>query len=56
LVAHGAKLDINADDDLTPVFLASQFGHKECLRTLLHVAREKGSIKILIFVYDLSPL
>lgn len=42
LVGHGARLDICADENLTPVFLASQFGHKDCLRILLKIAKDKG--------------
>lgn len=42
LLKHGARLDICADVDMTPIFLASQFGYKDCLQILLQTAREKG--------------
>ncbi|XP_060083693.1 ankyrin repeat and SOCS box protein 3-like [Ylistrum balloti] len=46
LVKHGARLDMCADVDITPIFLASQFGHKDCLQILLQTAREKGQMDL----------
>ena len=42
LIGHGARLETGADFDLTPIFLASQFGHSGCLKFMLKVAKEKG--------------
>jgi hypothetical protein len=42
LLDHGAYLDLEADHKLTPIFLASQFGHLECLEILLKCAKDRG--------------
>ena len=52
LIGHGARIDTTADEGLTPIFLASQFGHKECLKILLQTAIDKG---ILHFMYVKNP-
>ncbi|XP_069117030.1 ankyrin repeat and SOCS box protein 3-like [Argopecten irradians] len=46
LIKHGARLDMFADVDITPIFLASQFGHKDCLQILLQTASEKGQMDL----------
>lgn len=46
LLDQGGYLDLEADHKLTPIFLASQFGHIHCLETLLKCAKDRGKIDL----------
>jgi len=46
LLEHGAKADILEDQNITPVFIASQHGQTACLKLLLNSLKASGTLTV----------
>jgi len=50
LLEAGADIVVKTENDLTPLFIAAQFGQLKCLELLVENAREKGTMKRIKFI------
>ncbi len=42
LLEHGAKIDVEEEYGITPLFTAAQYGHIGCLQLILSAVKERG--------------